>query len=208
MSPMLQLTVESLCKRYGPRPVLSDLDLEARAGSVLVITGPNGVGKSTLLRCLSGLERPSSGSVRWLEDGIEWDAARRRRRLGYLSPEMALYEELTARENLEFFGHLLGLPLDRQALDTLIENVGLSGREDDLVSGYSSGMKQRLKWAFALQGEPAALVLDEPGITLDKDGFQLSGKLVGECRQRGALVVLATNDTREIDLGDERVELD
>ena len=207
MNPMLQLTVESLCKRYGPRPVLSDLNLEARAGSVLVITGPNGVGKSTLLRCLSGLERPSSGSVRWLEDGIEWDAARRRSRLGYLSPEMALYEALTGMENLLFFGRLLGMPNDRQALYMLLDRVGLAGRDNDLVSGYSSGMKQRLKWAFALQGEPDALVLDEPGITLDKDGFQLSGELVASCRERGAVVVLATNDTREIDLGDERVDL-
>ena len=204
---MLQLTAESLNKRYGPRLVLSDLDLEARDGSVLVVTGPNGVGKSTLLRCLSGLERPSGGSVRWLEDGTEWDSARRRRRLGFLSPEMSLYEELTALENLEFFGRLLGLPHDRKAVENLLDRVGLAGRQNDLVSGYSSGMKQRLKWAFALHGEPGALVLDEPGITLDSDGFRLSGEMVRTSRDRGALVILATNDTREIELGDERVEL-
>lgn len=204
---MLQLNVESLNKRYGGRRVLTDLDLEVHAGSVLVITGPNGVGKSTLLRCIAGLERPSSGRVRWIEDGIEWDAARRRRGLGFLSPEMALYEELTGKENLKFFGNLLGLRHSDQAVENILERVGLQDRGDDQVSSYSSGMKQRLKWAFALQGEPDALVLDEPGITLDHDGFILSGDLVRSSRERGVLVIIATNDTREMELGDERVEL-
>jgi len=204
---MLQLIVESLSKRYGTRRVLTDLSFEARAGSVLVVAGPNGVGKSTLLRCLAGIERPSDGRARWLEDGVEWDAALRRRRLGFLGPEMALYEELTGTENLRFFGRLLGLPHDRQTLEGMLERVGLGNRGYDLVSGYSSGMKQRLKWAFALQREPAALVLDEPGLTLDSDGFQLSGQLVGEFRDSGAVVIVATNDTREIELGDERIIL-
>ncbi len=204
---MLQLNVESLHKRYGVRRVLSDFNLEVHAGSVLVITGPNGVGKSTLLRCIAGLERPSSGRVRWIEDGIEWDAARRRRGLGFLSPEMALYEELTGKENLLFFGSLLGLRHSDQAVEDILERVGLQGRGDDQVSGYSSGMKQRLKWAFALQGEPDALVLDEPGITLDRDGFILSGDIVRSSSERGVLVIIATNDTREIELGNERVDL-
>ncbi len=207
MCSMLQLNVESLHKRYGVRRVLSDFNLEVHAGSVLVITGPNGVGKSTLLRCIAGLERPSSGRVRWIEDGIEWDAARRRRGLGFLSPEMALYEELTGKENLLFFGSLLGLRHSDQAVEDILERVGLQGRGDDQVSGYSSGMKQRLKWAFALQGEPDALVLDEPGITLDRDGFILSGDLVRSSSERGVLVIIATNDTREIELGNERVDL-
>lgn len=204
---MLQLIAESLNKQYGRRRVLSDLNLVARSGSVLVITGPNGVGKSTLLRCIAGLERPSSGHIRWVDDEGEWDAARRRRGLGFLCPEMALYEELTGNENLHFFGRLLGIEYSKQAIDGFLERVGLGGRGNDQVSDYSSGMKQRLKWAFALLGEPDALVLDEPGITLDSDGFILSGELVRSSKERGALVILATNDTREIELGDERVEL-
>jgi len=204
---MLQLIAKSLNKQYGHRRVLSDLNLEARSGSVLVITGPNGVGKSTLLRCLAGLERPSSGNVRWVDDEGEWNAARRRRQLGFLSPEMALYEELTGNENLRFFGRLLGIEYSEQAVDGFLEGVGLGERGNDQVSGYSSGMKQRLKWAFALLGEPDALLLDEPGITLDSDGFLLSGELVRNSKERGALVIIATNDTREIELGDERVHL-
>jgi len=204
---MIHLIVDSLSKRYGTRQVLSDLSFEAHAGRVLVITGPNGIGKSTLLRCLAGLERLSGGKASWLEKGVEWDAAAKRRRLGFLSPEMILYEELTGLENLRFFARLRGLPPDERVLRALLERVGLDGRREDPVGNYSSGMQQRLKWAFALQGEPQALVLDEPGITLDSDGFQLSGELVYESRERGTIVIVATNDTREIELGDGRVIL-
>jgi heme exporter protein A len=204
---MLRLTVEELSKRYAARRVLSGISFEARSGHTLVITGPNGVGKSTLLRCLVGLARPTSGSVSWFEEDGAWGASEHRTRLGFLSPELALYEELTGGENLSFFARLRGRDQDRAEAAHLLGRVGLAGREGDRVSDYSSGMKQRLKWAFALMGDPAALVLDEPGVTLDADGFALACSLVREARDRGALVVVATNDTREVELGDDHLVL-
>jgi heme exporter protein A len=204
---MVRLQVESLSKRYGPRRVLVDLSFEVRAGSVLVVTGPNGAGKSTLLRCLAGLERPERGRVRFREGGQEWGRAERRGRLGFLSPELSLYEELTGRENLDFFALLKGLRRGAAASGELLDRVGLGRRGDDRVGEYSSGMRQRLKWAFALLGDPAALLLDEPGLTLDAEGFATAADLVEQARRRGRLVVLATNDTRERELGDERLVL-
>ena len=204
---MLLLNVESLSRFYGPRRVLDRLDFSVDAGSVLVVTGPNGAGKSTLLKCLAGLERPTSGRVSWMEDGLEWDGPTRRRNLGYVSPELALYDELTGIENLRFFARLQAFPSEERTLRDLLDRIGLGSRGADRVEDYSSGMKQRLKWAFALLGNPGGLLLDEPGVTLDSSGFALSGELIGQARDQGSIVILATNDTREMEFGDERLTL-
>ncbi|MFC1500174.1 ATP-binding cassette domain-containing protein [Candidatus Zixiibacteriota bacterium] len=206
-SLMLQLNVESLSRQYGPRRVLDRLEFSVSGGSVLVVTGPNGAGKSTLLRCLAGLERPTSGRVTWLDEGRELDSSARRRALGYVSPELALYDELTGIENLSFFARLQALPSGERPVLDLLERVGLGTRGSDRVEDYSSGMKQRLKWAFALLGNPAGLLLDEPGVTLDSSGFALSGELIRQACEQGCVVVLATNDTREMEFGDERLTL-
>ncbi len=200
---MLELHVTDLGKRYGPRIVFRGIELRASSGRVLVVTGPNGSGKSTLLRCLAGLERPDRGEVRWKQGQEVWTARQRRTRMGFLSPELALYDELTGLENLRFFARMRGVRPGVGELEALLERVGLGGRGTDRLGGYSSGMRQRLKWAFALMHTPDALLLDEPGVTLDAKGFALAGELVAEARERGAVVIIATNDTREMEMGDE-----
>lgn len=124
--------------------------MQVQTGEIGVIMGANGAGKSTLLKIIAGLLPPTSGTAQVTVDGIELDAMQRRQVLGYVAPDLTLYRELTGVENLEFFARVRGIRLERSRLKTLLELVGLKGRGRDLVGAYSSGMRQRLKYAFAL----------------------------------------------------------
>ncbi len=197
---MYRLELQQVGKRYGRLRVFRGVETEVHSGQVLVIAGRNGSGKSTLLRIIAGLDRPSAGQVRFWADGRPLPPAERRRCVGLVAVDVALYGELTALENLGFFARVRGRHLSVEA-QALLEKVGLAGRGHDLVSTYSSGMRQRLKYACALLHRPPLLLLDEPAANLDKAGLGLVGQVIAEQRQRG-LVVLATNDPREVGYGD------
>jgi heme exporter protein A len=197
---VLSLRVEQVAKRFGGRTIFQGVQAEVREGEVLVVTGPNGSGKSTLLGILAGLIRPSRGRALWLEDDKELGPEFRRHNLGWVAPDMALYQELTARENLRFFTRVRGLSGAEAEIEPLLEQVGLGRRADDVVRTYSSGMRQRLKYAFALLGAPRALLLDEPTANLDADGVAMVDAVIHAQRERG-LLVLATNEARETEYG-------
>ena len=171
-----------------------------KAGEILVVSGANGSGKSTLLRVVAGLLNPSSGSVQVMAGGATLDGLERRRHVGYVAPDLVLYRELSGAENLQFFAELHGLRLVRAATIDLLTRVGLRGRGRDLVDTYSSGMRQRLKYAFALLHEPSILLLDEPTANLDVEGIAIVEQIVNAQQQRagGGLTVVATNEPREL----------
>lgn len=200
------LRLNQISKSFGARRVLRGVDLDASGGEIVVVAGPNGSGKSTLLRVVAGLIRPGRGEVALTIDGRDCGApAARRRAAGYVSPDLALYPELTGAENLAFFAAVRGeAPGD---VGAKLEAVGLGRRGDDPVGAYSSGMRQRLRLALALQHGPRLLLLDEPGLALDGDGAALLEALVRGHRESGGLVLLATNDPREAAWGDRRVAL-
>lgn len=201
------LTVESLTKRFGSRRVVRSLSFRADGGEVVVVAGPNGSGKSTLLRMIAGLVRPGSGSIQLEIDGTDHSApASRRRAVGFASPDIAFYPELSGAENLAFFAAVRGRATE---IDTapLLRRVGLLERASDPVAVYSSGMRQRLRLALATLVEPKVLLLDEPGLALDGDGGRMLQSMVEDFRAAGALVVLATNDSREAAWGDRTVVL-
>lgn len=201
---MAWLHLENLSKSFGATKVLDGLSLRAEHGTVLSIAGPNGSGKTTLLRIVAGLLRPSAGTVECGgEERVPWDAARKRGGIGYVSPDLSLYEALSARENLDFFARVRGAAADSQAL---LEYVGLGARGDEPIGSFSSGMRQRLKLAFAMQAQPAILLLDEPGVTLDEGGRELVRRIVAEQRARG-LVLVASNDPEEVRYGDDTLLL-
>jgi heme exporter protein A len=195
----MELHLDNVSKRFGERAVLRNVSAEVRGGEALVVTGANGSGKSTLLSVIAGLLRPDRGTVRYLQKG---EPVRDRRRfLGMVSPDLTLYPELTALENLEFFARVRGLAWEPPRGRSLLDRVGLTGRGRDLVGTFSSGMRVRLKYAVALQPKPGLLLLDEPTAMLDEGGMDVVEGIIAEQRTRGILV-LATNDPRETRHGD------
>jgi len=206
VAPALALEARALAHRYGRRRGLDPVSFALEAPGVVAVTGANGSGKSTLLRIVAGLLRASAGDSTLMLGGRAVAPAERRRCVGFASPELEFYDEMSAQENLAFAAEARGLVGPRAAVSEALERVGLSSRARDRVTELSSGMKQRLRLAFALLHRPALLLLDEPGSHLDDEGRAVVGRVVREQRNNG-LVLLATNDEREWRLGDERIEL-
>ena len=197
----LRLELADLAVNYGTRKVLAGITLTLRGGETLVVAGPNGSGKSSLLRVLCGLQRPTSGDARYTLRGRSYRPGDAPWLVGWVAPDLQLYRELTALENLAFFARVRALRRTTAELEALLEQVGLGGRGDDLVAAYSSGMAQRLRYAYALLHAPPVLLLDEPTATLDERGAVLVERVVARQHERG-ITVIATNDPRELRWGD------
>jgi heme exporter protein A len=206
----VSVEITGLSHRFGTRAVFTDVSAWVGAGQVLVVTGPNGSGKSTLLRIVAGLLPPTRGAVTVSIGGKSLDPVARRRYLGYVAPDLTLYRELSGAENLQFFARLRGIALSRNDLIAALTEVGLRGRGGDLVSAYSSGMRQRLKYAFALLTRPPLLLLDEPTANLDADGVAMVEQILAAQRVRpgGGVTIIATNEPREVEWSATRIRLE
>lgn len=200
----LKLTLDGLTKAYPGRPVFSNVSAEVPSGRRLVITGPNGSGKSTLIRVICGFIRPTKGKVALRMGGTVLSRIEIRPHIGLVSPDLVLYDELTAFENLSFFAGVAGSFFTGEELSNKLELIGLGGRGDDLVGSYSSGMKQRLKYCLALLRDPSLLLLDEPTANLDDVGKSLVESIINS--HKGVLVI-ATNEKTELRYGDEIIRL-
>ena len=179
-----------IARRFGSNWVLRGITLRVNRGEVLGLLGSNGTGKSTLLRVLATLLRPHAGSARVMGHDVVSDAARVRESVGYLAHSPALYDDLTARENLEFATDMLNR--DRREALAALERVGLSGVQDQPVRGFSSGMQRRLAIARLMVIRPSLLLLDEPYSNLDASGVELVNGFITELVGDGgaALVVV------------------
>ncbi len=175
-------------------------------GESLAVVGPNGSGKSTLLMVLLSLYRPSRGRIEYTHGDQALDESHRRAVTSFVSPYLNLYDQLSAEENLKFFATVAGGSATGKQINYLLARVGLQGRGCDLVAEYSSGMKQRLKYAVALLKNPACLFLDEPGANLDKEGRRVVEDIVEEYRSR-SIVIIATNEQEESRLAQEQLQL-
>jgi heme exporter protein A len=202
----VSLEARDLAHRYGRRVGLEPVSFALQGPGVTAVTGPNGSGKSTLLRIMAGLLRSVRGASALTVDGRSIAPAERRRWVGFSSPDLAFYEELSAAENLRFVAETRAMEAPAAAVAAALARVGLSSRADDRVSALSSGLKQRLRLAFALLHRPPVLLLDEPGSHMDEEGRVMLAGLV-ERERRGTLVLIATNDEGESRLADQRIEL-
>jgi len=203
---MLELSAENLSMRFGSRSVFRDIAFDLKVGQALAVFGPNGSGKTTLLHLIAGLARPTGGEVGFREDGRKLDFDDFRRRMALVAPYLALYESLTALENLKFLATVTGRVAADDELLQYLDIVGLADRGGDTVGVYSSGMKQRLRYAAALLKEPEVFLIDEPGVNLDEAGRTLVYRLIRE-KASSAIVVVATNEREECSLAGEICQL-
>jgi len=181
----------ALAKSFPGRPLFAGVSFLLDRG-ILAIVGPNGSGKTTLVKILAGLLAPTAGSVRVERDGRPLSAEERRTGVGWSGPDLTFYPELTARENLEFFRKVAGFPTLFEDTRPLLAAVGLA-EAGGPVEHFSTGMKQRLRIAFALLLEPAVLLLDEPLSGLDAEGRQAVAGLVARAAETGPVVLAATD---------------
>lgn len=194
-----RIAVRGVSRRYGRRRALSRVAFDCSAGQIVGLLGPNGAGKSTLLSVLATLVTPSAGTVRYGAVTAGEAGAVLRARIGFLSHDLQLYPELSARENLEFFAGLHGLDDPRRAAADALVRAGLDDRAADVVEGFSRGMRQRLALERALLHDPRLVLFDEPFTGLDEASC---GRLVGRLRGMRAerrIVLLATHDLDIVD---------
>jgi ABC-2 type transport system ATP-binding protein len=199
--------VEGLGKRFGDIRAVDGISFEVRKGELYGLLGPNGAGKTTTMSMLSGLLRPDEGRI--LFDGVDLaaDPIRVKAHLGVVPQETALYENLSARENLRFWGGLYGLAgvaLDR-AVDRVLEQVGLAGRAKDAVKGYSGGMKRRLNLGLGLVHSPRAVLMDEPTVGIDPQARLNILEVIRNVVASGATVLYTTHYLEEAETLCDRI---
>ncbi len=188
----------ALEKSFGEWPVLWDLDLSVPWGQTLVLFGANGAGKTTLLRILATHIRADHGSAAVAGHNLRTRPEEVRRRIGVVGHRSLLYDDLTCRENLVYYGRLYGLKDHKSRVDEVLEKVRLSSRADHRVRTLSNGMQKRAAIARAILHQPDVLLLDEPEAGLDLDSVSILGTLLAEWTDSGRSVIMTTHD---LDLG-------
>ncbi|HEX9616512.1 MAG TPA: heme ABC exporter ATP-binding protein CcmA [Anaerolineales bacterium] len=195
------IEVRKLVKRFGLKTVLRGLNFHVEPGEFVALLGPNGAGKTTFLRILASLSRPTLGDVRISGYHLPAQAAAVRSRLGVVSHQPLLYGDLTAEENLQFYGRMYGVPELPRRIDQVLELVGLAPRRRDLVRTFSRGMQQRLAIGRAVLHDPDVMLFDEPHTGLDQDASAMLDSVLQEVAARGRTVVMTSHDlSRAADL--------
>ena len=196
------IQAQNLAKLFGRRLIFKDINFNWTDKGIFGISGPNGSGKSTLVKIVAGLIAPSSGKIIHKNSDGEIIPEKLHNHIGFVSPYLVLYEEFSAWENLKIFAKIRGVDFNENKVTYYLTQFLLENRKDDLVKTYSSGMKQRLKFIFALMHSPEVLIFDEPTSNLDEEGKKVVYKIVNE-EGKQRIVIIASNEVKDLELCSE-----
>lgn len=188
------IEIKQLEKRFGFKPVLRKLDLSVRKGDFLALFGPNGAGKTTLIQILCTLMQPTSGRVYIAGYDTRYHRETISKSMGIISHHPFLYSNLTAGENLRFYGIMYGVGNLNKRIQQLLEIVGLRAYANERVQTFSRGMQQRLSLARAIVHDPEILLLDEPYTGLDQRGADILRHILASFQQQGKTVIMTSHD--------------
>ncbi|MCD8524254.1 MAG: ABC transporter ATP-binding protein [Gammaproteobacteria bacterium] len=187
------INVQKINKFFGEKHTVCDVDMKVKKGEIFGFLGPNGSGKTTTLRMICGLLTPSSGSGHCLGYDIIKDSLEIRKHIGYMTQRFSLYEDLTVRENLDFFGRVYHVPDMKNRITRLIEDMDFSNRANQLAGNLSGGWKQRLALACCLLHEPKLLLLDEPTAGVDPKARRDFWDIIHTLAQQGITTLVTTH---------------
>lgn len=188
------IQVNNLKKSFGVLNAVNGISFTLKRGAFLTIFGPNGAGKTTLIKMLSGLTKPTSGTAKVAGFDISDSDSRMRRNIGVISHSTSLYEDLTALENLIFYGKMYGLDHPRDRAVQALDEVGLKSRMHDCIRTFSRGMQQRVSIVRAILHEPSVLFLDEPFTGLDPHGSNVLKEYLHTLHTKNRTLIMTTHD--------------
>ncbi|WP_375207182.1 ATP-binding cassette domain-containing protein [Hyphococcus sp.] len=187
------IDVRGLTKRFGDKTVVDHFDLKVPRGSIYGFLGPNGSGKTTTIRMVCGLLKPDEGEGTCLGYDVLHESMKIKNKVGYMTQRFSLYEDLSIRENLEFFARLYGLGQVRRRVDDAIASLGLEGRSKQLAGSLSGGWKQRLALAVSMMHNPQLLLLDEPTAGVDPKARRDFWDTIREYSRQGVTTLVSTH---------------
>jgi heme exporter protein A len=207
----ISLTTNAVTKRFNRAPIFSPVSFSLRSGVICAVTGSNGSGKSTLLKIIAGVTGLTKGTVDWTDGTKKLESRDLQKSLGFVSPYLELYNELTAIELVQFIAELKEKKIASDEASAELVSFGLEKaivESERTIKQYSSGMQQRVRLAMAFICNPKVLLLDEPSSNLDEIGIQTLFRRIEHSAKNGALVIIATNDERERKLASREIRLE
>jgi len=193
------LSISALSKSYPNHAALKQIDLHLQEGKMLGLLGPNGAGKTTLINILSGLSKRDAGTISWFNKEIATTDSRYKQSIGVVPQEISLYQDLSAYQNLLFWGSLYGLKksVSKEKTDRILQDLGLYDRRHDLVKTYSGGMKRRINIGAALLHDPSLIFMDEPTVGIDPQSRNLIYNYIEKLKTSGKTILYTTHYLEE-----------